>query len=373
VYGARAYRSGGSGTITILEASNTNAAVAATAGVIRRAGNGSVARTEFSSSTGGWTSGGTFPSVVDDGDATPSNPNHDWTTTITAANLTSRYGMGSLLAATVTARSSIDNRAVTGLRLDFAGGSVTRTGEQFRQEWGLRSSWFDLTAAAGTPAHPSRVGVRRGNEWYLRYALAGGPADVAFGYGIASDAPVVGDWNGDAIDTVGVRRGVTWLLRNSSSSGAANLSFDFGNASDVPLVGDWDGNDTTTIGVRRGNVYYLRNTNSEGAASVSFGYGVASDVPVSGDWDGNGTDTPGIFRDGTFHLRNSNSSGAANSSVDAGITGAPVVGDWDGDGVTDLGVLSGSTFHLFRSTTGASMGSFAFGITSDVPVAGAWK
>src|SRR6202020_1753727 len=43
---------------------------------------GSVAFTEFSSSTGGWTAGGRFPAVVDAGDATPSNPNHSWSRSV---------------------------------------------------------------------------------------------------------------------------------------------------------------------------------------------------------------------------------------------------------------------------------------------------
>jgi hypothetical protein len=50
-----------------IEDARTDKAIADTAGEVRLL-NGSVARTEFSSSTGGWTAGGTFPAVEDTGD-----------------------------------------------------------------------------------------------------------------------------------------------------------------------------------------------------------------------------------------------------------------------------------------------------------------
>ena len=54
-----------------------------------------------------------------------------------------------------------------------------------------------------------------------RDALSGGPAEVQFGYGLATDVPVVGDWTGEGRDTVGVRRGNQWLLRTTNTAGSA--------------------------------------------------------------------------------------------------------------------------------------------------------
>src|SRR5947209_7114786 len=59
------------------EDARSNRAVDDTAGEVRML-NGAVARTEYSSSTGGWTAGGTFPAVVDDGDAVAGNSHHSW-------------------------------------------------------------------------------------------------------------------------------------------------------------------------------------------------------------------------------------------------------------------------------------------------------
>ena len=143
VYGGRAHRVAG-GSIIIDEAVQTDAAIAATSGQVRRTSSGAIARTEFSSSTGGWTAGGTFPSVIDEGDDTASNPNHTWTTTVTSSQLQARYGLGVLQSASITSRSTVDDRTVTGVRLVFANGTVTRTGEQMRADWGLRSTWFSF-------------------------------------------------------------------------------------------------------------------------------------------------------------------------------------------------------------------------------------
>ena len=374
VYGGRAYRDAGSSVIGAHEFGATNNAVATTNGGVRRMSNGTIARTEFSSSTGGWTAGGVFPSVVDDGDDTATNPNHNWRVTITAAQLAAKYGKGELTGATVTERSSVDNRAVTELRLDFTDGPVTRTGVEFQGDWGLKSRWFDLAADASEPLRAARVGVHRGNVWHLRYDLSGGPADTSFSYGGAGDVPVVGDWNATGIDTPGIRRGNVWYLRNSSSSGNADVPpFGYGQTSDVAIVGDWDGNDTTTVGIRRGNVWFLRNHNSGGSANIAaFSFGNSTDVPIAGDWNGDGIDTAGIFRDGVFHLRNAHAGGGADRTIVAGVTGTPIAGDWDADGITDVGVRTGNTFRLFRTGDGSPMGTFSFGQSSDRPIAGRW-
>ena len=80
-------RAGAPGTTTSLEHPLTDRAVAETTGQVRRWPNGRFARTEFSSSTGGWTAGGEFPAVEDLGDATASNPHRNWSVYITASTL----------------------------------------------------------------------------------------------------------------------------------------------------------------------------------------------------------------------------------------------------------------------------------------------
>ena len=122
----------------------TDAAIIASAGTVRLNGSGGVARTEFSSSTGGYTAGGAFPAVADDGDAIAVNPNHSWSTTVEVSRIESRYNRGRLLAMDVTARNGLgaDGGRVGTVTLRFEGGTVTETGAAVRSFLGLKSNWF---------------------------------------------------------------------------------------------------------------------------------------------------------------------------------------------------------------------------------------
>ena len=85
------------------------------------------------------------------------------------------------------------------------------------------------------------AGIYRNGEFFLKNSNAGGNADLVFGYGISTDTPLVGDWDGDGIDTVGIYRNGDFFLKNSNAGGNADLVFGYGISTDTPLVGDWDG------------------------------------------------------------------------------------------------------------------------------------
>src|SRR6266851_4200029 len=126
----------------------SDSAVASTAGqVMRMVSSGAVARTEFSSSTGGYTAGGTFPAVPDDGDATPSNPYHTWTATISVPAIQAAYPqIGSLQSIAVTQRNGLGDLGgrVSTLVVKGGTGSVTVSGSAFASTFGLRSDWFAI-------------------------------------------------------------------------------------------------------------------------------------------------------------------------------------------------------------------------------------
>ncbi|MDD9207618.1 CAP domain-containing protein, partial [Georgenia sp. 10Sc9-8] len=48
--------------------------------------------------------------------------------------------------------------------------------------------------------------VRRGIKYYVANAIRGGDADSVVTYGRSNDTALVGDWNGDRVDSLGVRR-----------------------------------------------------------------------------------------------------------------------------------------------------------------------
>jgi SpoIID/LytB domain protein len=146
VYGGRAEQLAGSSFKT-LEHPNTDRAVAETSGQVRRHAGGAVARTEFSSSTGGHTAGGTFPAVPDEGDSISLNPNHTWAAKVPVASIESKYGRGTLQSVDVVQRNGLgaDGGRVVRMRLVFSGGVVERTGNEFRIDFGLKSDWFRVT------------------------------------------------------------------------------------------------------------------------------------------------------------------------------------------------------------------------------------
>jgi SpoIID/LytB domain protein len=134
---------------TRIEDSRTDQAVGDTAGVVREFGNGTIAHTEFSSSSGGFTAGGTFPAVVDDGDGNPAanNPNHDWTASIPVSSVESAYpSIGSLQSISITSRNGLGDWGgrVTGMTLLGSNGSVNLSGDDFRVKFGLKSNWFQV-------------------------------------------------------------------------------------------------------------------------------------------------------------------------------------------------------------------------------------
>jgi len=239
----------------------------------------------------------------------------------------------------------------------------------------------DYTAqVCPTCADKDTIGVfRPGNgALYLRNLNVTGFADVAINYGLGKDYPVVGDWDGDGIDTIGVYRNGIFYLRNSNTLGFADLTIAFGSPGDQPIAGDWDGDGIDTIGVYHSATgqFLLRNGNTSGDPEMSFYLGNAGDVGIAGDWDGDGTDTTGVFRpsNGVIFLKNTNVSGFADVALNYGLPGdQPVVGDWDNNGTTTIGIFRNARFYLRNSNTnGFADILLDLGNVGDMPIAGNW-
>ena len=155
VYGGAAVNPSG-GARQMVEDPRTDAAVAATAGFVRKfLDRDQVARTEFSSSTGGHTAPGTFPAVPDDGDAV--SPYHDWTATFTPEAISSALGLGTVTNLTVTQRNGYGAEGGRVLLVDVetTNGVRSVTGATIRDALGLRSTWFSVTWEAAPPVGPA--------------------------------------------------------------------------------------------------------------------------------------------------------------------------------------------------------------------------
>jgi SpoIID/LytB domain protein len=124
----------------------SDTAVSQTAGEVRML-SGAVARTEFSSSTGGWTAGGTFPAVEDTGDDVASNPFHNWSVDVPVTTVEAAFpDIGTLQAISVTKRNALgaDGGRVLSVKVVGSSSSVTVTGNELRSKLSLRSDWFSV-------------------------------------------------------------------------------------------------------------------------------------------------------------------------------------------------------------------------------------
>lgn len=357
---------------TAIEDSRTDSAIAMTAGVVRRMPNGNIARTEFSSSTGGWTAGGTFPAVEDAGDDVASNPNHNWQTSISTAAVEAAYpSIGSLVRFDVTKRSGLgaDGGRVAEMNIVGTSGTVTVTGNQFRSALGLKADWFTPQNPQDPNAPAAKVTV-----WSLRNVPSTGAPDAQVSYGGSPAESISCDWDGNRTDTLGVYVGSTWYLRNSTSAGPPNTTVSYGAPGYQPVCGDWDGNGTETIGVYVADTWYLRNSNTPGPPDLTIKYGYTGTLAVVGDWDGNGTDTIGVFDHGSWYLRNSNTPGPPSASLAyGGPNDVPVVGDWDGNKTDTIGVYVFDTWYLRDDlNAGPPTRTVQFGGAGTRPVPGNW-
>ena len=250
------------------ESANRTAAVTATAGRVRML-NGAIARTEYSSSTGGQTAGGVFPSVPDAGDAIAANPNHNWTASIPVGTVQSKYpSIGTLSSVRVTERTPADGglRAKT-VVLSGSSGSVTVTGDDLRRALGLKSTWFSIINS------PSG-----GINGYWVLGADGG----VFTFGQAGYYGSTGGWklNAPVISMAATKSGKGyWLL---SSDGGI---FSFGDAAQhfYGSTGGWKLN-APVVGMARtpsGNGYWVV---ARDGGIFSFGDAAGKFYGSTGGW-----------------------------------------------------------------------------------------
>jgi parallel beta-helix repeat protein len=253
------------------------------------------------------------------------------------------------------------------------------------------------------------------STFLLRNSNNSGFADTVYKYGAADSdrVPIVGDWNGDGIQSIGLYdpSTSTFYLRNhngpegANDQGYADVVFTFGPAhsKDIPVVGDWNGDGTESIGLYdpATSTFYLRNSNSlqgptdHGYADIVFNYGAPDShmLPVTGDWDGTGRCGIGLYSQdtSTFYLREAtqlqgpSDYGFADVAFNYGAAQQnllPIAGDWNGDGQAGVGLYDRSTSMFYLRNAVQLQGSsdqgfadlaFAYGSGgSELPLAGRW-
>ncbi|MBC3762874.1 SpoIID/LytB domain-containing protein [Quadrisphaera oryzae] len=348
----------------------TDTAIRSTAGVVRLDSKGAVVRTEFSSSTGGWTAGGAFPAVEDAGDSR--SPYHDWKVTIDGPTVSRAWPqIGTFSSMQVTGRNGLgaDGGRATTVVVTGSSGTVKTTGNDVRSRLGLRSDWFSVVA-------PST------QVWMLRGSTDGGDPALTSRFGGPKDTTLACDFDGSGRDGLTTYRNGVWTKRDDASApdpsavAAADATVSYGAAWMLPVCGDWDGDGKDGIGVydTRTGTWYLRNSFTGGNPEVKFQYGWSAALPVVGDWDGDGKDSIGVYYAGTWMLRNTATPGRPDTTVQYGWKGAtPVTGDWAGSGTSGIGVFSDGRWMLRDTVSpGDPQRLFDYGVPGDAPVPGRW-
>jgi len=110
--------------------------------------DGQPAFTQFSASSGGWTSGSNHPYLVtqrDDWDGWDGNPYHDWTFRTRDGVIENKVpAVGELRSISVDRGGRTFREGGRAVRVTFTGtkGTVTLSGDDVRWRLGLRSTWF---------------------------------------------------------------------------------------------------------------------------------------------------------------------------------------------------------------------------------------
>ncbi len=210
---------------------------------------------------------------------------------------------------------------------------------------------------------PAAANVAKG-RWIVMSDGRGRNAATLVQLPPASGVPLMGDWNGDGIDTPGRYDNGQWFVTSASvgkPEWQSQGSFG-GEAGDIPVVGNIDTDRTDDIGVYRAGTWLWQRANGQPSPPMSFG--VAGDLPVVGDWDGDGTDDIGVVRGTTWYLMVTGTQRASarkflRKDVGKGVTitrypsahkamlqfslggpgDLPVVGDWNRDGRWDPGFV----------------------------------
>jgi len=293
------------------------------------------------------------------------------------ANVTTNFGV--VITPTLSLRNAAAGTAVT-LAVNGGTASVNVT---------VDSQTITKVGTCSSVNTRSRtIGIYRpsNNTFYLRNSNTTGFADTItqFGSG-ATNYPIVGDWNGDGVDTIGVydQSNGQFLLRDSNTPGGADYTPVLGNPGDQPLAGRWTSDMTHAgVGVFRpsNGLIYLRKQLTSGFADYTMVLGIPGDIGVAGDWNGDGIDSPGVFRPNiaTFYLSDqvANSSVFGDYGVTLGVSGdIPVVGDWIAQGHASVGVFRPTNGQIYLKNaliTGIADNALVFGVPNDIPVAGHW-
>ena len=242
------------------------------------------------------------------------------------------------------------------------------------KQWGLST---DRPAAADVNLDgKTDIGVFRDGAWH--FFTSGSAVHYYMCLGAPGDLPLVGynqefGGNREFFASRGLRSGsMRWFIHGGfvscwlfnqqpqPDSVAGEL------ASDKPVVGDFNGDSVDEIGYFRDGYWYGVDADDV-AAPTSIQWGIAGDIPVPGDYDGDRQTDYAVFRPSTGDWWINLSSGG-HFVLRFGQNGdIPVPADYDGDGKTDISIYRNGTWWQFLMGTGAVQ-VVQWGLAGDLPI-----
>jgi SpoIID/LytB domain protein len=213
-----------------------------TAGQVMVMPGGQIATTEYSSSTGGYTSSSNqqspFNAVPDDGDAVSGNSNHHWTTSVSDGTIQSTWPQIGTFTGTIGATADPGHpydfpygRLVT-VTLTGSAKSITIPGTEFYVDLGLKSDLVTIAAVSGQLNITGQGwghGIGMGQWGALGYAIGQDNGDGNYSYSQIVDhyyAPATLESLSSISQVGGNSGGVGGYWVNASDGGV----FSFGHA-----------------------------------------------------------------------------------------------------------------------------------------------
>jgi len=199
--------------------------------------------------------------------------------------------------------------------------------------------------------------------WWTLQSNTGNYSTARFG--LPSDKPVAGNYDGDNKADIAVYRDGTWYILQSSD-GIVRIE-NWGLGEDIPVQADYDNDGRMNLAVYRPSTgtWHIKNDQDHFAVR----WGISTDKPVTGDYDGDGSADIAVYRpeEGNWYILRS--SGWNYSVLNFGLAeDKPVAADYDGDGLADIAVYrpSAGIWYIFQSSSG-NVRYERFGLPNDIP------